>query len=119
MPERPERPEIPHERLEIAQTKSNQLADRAEKIGLYAQGTRLGVTEDGEHLIIVTDFIVGDVAFSPRVQDPEQEAMDDSFSTIEAASAKDDFAEYQRKLMEQFGHCFGQEDDPESETDAG
>lgn len=70
------------------------LEDEARKIGLYAQAMNVGTSHDpnsnehGEPVLIAT-FLLGDVAFSARVQDPEQAAVNDEFAKMESDVAND------------------------------
>lgn len=59
-----------------------------EKIGLYATPDS-HVELHGDRLVFVGSFRIGDIAFSQRVQNPEQAAFDDQFRAIEADSVAD------------------------------
>ena len=59
-------------------------------------------TVPGNSMLIV-DCLVGDVAFSDRVQDPAQQDWDRSFREIMRGAVANDFEEERRNLMKEFG----------------
>ena len=82
-------PEIPEEKFESLVDK---LADDSRKIGLYVNGVALNVDEDDTpdkmHMLVM-QFVIGDVAFSDRVQDPEADEFDLEFKKIEKGTIID------------------------------
>jgi hypothetical protein len=71
---------------EQAQALADAVVEAIEKIGLYAKHCHLAVTEpdpfDESHLMIHAVCTFGKVAFTPRVQNPEREELDDAFEQI-------------------------------------
>jgi hypothetical protein len=59
-------------------------------------------TVPGNSMLIV-DCHVGDLAFSPRVQDPDQQDWDRSFREISRGLVSENFEEERQKLMKEFG----------------
>lgn len=66
----------------------NRVVEACEKIGLYASGD-MTVESHGGRIVLLANFQIGDIAFSQRVQNPEQDAFDDQFRAIEADSVAD------------------------------
>lgn len=85
-------------RLEAARTATSVLEDEARKVGLYAQNVRMAVTEGAEHMVLIADFLIGDVAWSDRVQNPDMDETKDEFSKIESELTKDRFVELQEEM---------------------
>ncbi len=71
---------------EQAHALADAVIDGIEKLGLYAKHVHLAVTEpdpyDEAHLMIHAVFTFGKVAFTPRVQAPDEEKLDDEFGQI-------------------------------------
>jgi len=82
-------PEIPEEKFEALVDK---FADESRKIGLYVNGVALNVDEDDipdkKHMLVM-QFVIGDVAFSDRIQDPEADEFDLEFKKIEKGTIID------------------------------
>lgn len=100
-------PEIPEERLALLRDKSDALATGAEKFGLYNQGMQLGaavdpVTGENAQLMIVATFTIGDIAFSDRVQRPDQEAVNNDLAGIETDLVREaiEADEIRQRLLE-------------------
>lgn len=94
-------PEPNEELSSLLNSLGSELTDSARKLGLYAEHVSVGVTgnvppdsikdieslkkvvegDDGEVLVMVT-FAIGDVAYSKRIQDPEQDEIDDQVRTM-------------------------------------
>lgn len=66
----------------------SRVVEELEKIGLYADG-EVHVEGHGEHLALIGNFRIGDIAFSQRVQNPQQDAFDDQFRAIETDNLYD------------------------------
>lgn len=82
------------------QDKLDRLEASLRPIGLYVDVSR--VVSDGERTMVVVDALIGDVAYSARVQDPEQAQMDTSFRQIVAGDrvrAADDIREDLRRRL--------------------
>lgn len=93
------------EDLAVANGKADELNAAAQKVGLYMQGYKLGGVMDteGQHrLVIIADFVPGEVAWSTKVQDPEAARVDEEFRTIETVAGKDEYADYRAELAEDF-----------------
>lgn len=108
---------------EDAQRLMEELENAARKLGLYAENLAIGVPSggpyasllgDGEKVVVVAQFTVGDIAWSDRVQNPQQEDADMEFRKMAVDLEKDAFeakrAELERKLKEG-KPIFGDEDD--------
>lgn len=102
------------------------LQEEARKIGLYVSAAFLQpdpMTIPGEKTeprIIVT-FAVGDVAFSDRVQNPEQDEVEDQFRGIEHGMVRDQVEEIKgsgRDLLASL-RDIDNEDEEEEEPDGG
>lgn len=84
--EEPEEAHVPEEELQQLTTA---LEENARKRGLYLAGIAVSVVQDPENtgeptpLIVQATFQVGTVAFSTRVQDPEQDAVEDEVRGFE------------------------------------
>lgn len=97
-------PEIPEGRLALLREKSEAIAAAADKLGLYSTGMQLGaavdpVTGDNAQLMIVSTFAIGDLAFSKRVQQPEQEAVDNDVAGMETDLMRERLEELRRGLL--------------------
>lgn len=62
------------------------ITEEANGIGLYA-APMVQAHCQGDTMLLVMQFRIGDVAFLPRVQDPEQDKVDDTFRAIETDNA--------------------------------
>lgn len=84
------------------------LSDEARKLGLYQLG--FGFTADsgddedlpGEPVrhLLVMQFAIGDIAFSPRIQDPETDKVNDEFRKIESDSVEDEIEAIRRQYLQ-------------------
>lgn len=93
--------DVPEEKLkELADV----LSDKSRKIGLYSLG--VGFIEDpdseegepSQHTLVM-QYQIGDIAFSPRVQDPETDQMNDEFRKIATATIDDDVEEIKKRYL--------------------
>ena len=74
---------------------ADRLKEKAEKIGLYMQDASIATPDpdaaeeaqlrpdsiiqsiqEGKHFMLLTTFVIGDLAFSKRVQEPDQHEVD-------------------------------------------
>jgi hypothetical protein len=83
-----------------------ELENRSRKIGLYLKSAGLHVETAEEDEIpedpkLVVIFGIGDIAFSPRVQDPEQEKVDNQFRQIASGTLSDDIDEIKRRYLKE------------------
>lgn len=64
-----------------------EVLEKIKKLGLYCKGAHVAVAEDNfndePNLMIHAIFTFGKVVFTPRVQNPEQDVVDDEFKIIE------------------------------------
>lgn len=82
-----------------------EVLEKIKKLGMYCKGSHVAVEEDGfddePNLLIHAIFTFGKVAFTPRVQNPEQDAVDDEFKIIERyeseATAQDIVESFKRE----------------------
>lgn len=91
--------DIPPERIEAAQNAASLLEDGARKVGLYAQQVRLGANEDGSRMVLMADFLIGDVAWSDRIQHPERYDDTTTFKQIERDLMTDKFTELRDEMQ--------------------
>ena len=83
------------------------LEDRARKLGLYMEQSGVVPPPDfdgegtPEYLIVAADFMIGDVAWSARVQDPEQHAIDKDFKGLQDDLEHSSFDEMRERLEQQ------------------
>lgn len=104
-PEEPELPpEIPEEKLRPFLEK---FTDEARKLGLYVEAMAVNIDahepddpayHEPRH-ILVTQFIIGDHAFSATVQDPETDKMNHEFRKIESGSVNDAIEDIRKKYQ--------------------
>lgn len=66
------------------------LDDELRRIGLYLETTQVIEAPHGES-VLYCEVLVGDVAFTTRVQDPEQSDVDKEFKRIERSAVQDTF----------------------------
>lgn len=114
-------PDIPEEKFKDL---IDELTNRARKIGLYLTGVSFHVdvtndqpeqedptvgpveeqlpdTEeitDKKHLLVMA-FQVGDIAFAPRVQDPETDKFNDEFRKIDSHATYEEFEAIRNKYL--------------------
>lgn len=82
---------------EMVEALVRRVVEACEKIGLYASDT-IQVESHSGRLVVLANFQVGDIAFSQRVQNPEQDAFDDQFRAIEADSVADQAEDIRNKF---------------------
>lgn len=75
-----------------------------EKIGLYGS-PHVAVDVDQGKVCLFMSFEIGDLAFSKRVQNPEQDKVDSQFHQIETEAVRDRFQAIKDKFS-------GPKDDP-------
>lgn len=112
--EYPEMPVPTPEQFSHARELEDKLRFAAQRIGLYSTDITLAsaVGLDGKaQVMLLTTFTPGDVAWSARIQEPEQHKMDEEFRSIEDDLAEDEFEQYRRQLAKERGI--------EEETDDG
>lgn len=78
-------------------TVATTLADSLRQIGLYANEGRFLSRDDGRVFLAVS-VDIGDVAFTTRVQDPEQAQFDDQFRQVATEVVDDDFLETRERM---------------------
>lgn len=67
------------------------LADELRKLGVYIDAARVVPDPEGR-LILVLDGLIGDQAFSDRVQDPQADSIDDQFRRMQVEGDQASFA---------------------------
>lgn len=93
--------EFPHEQLEKARAAAEKLEDAARQIGLYLKITDYGIVEgeDGSpQVAIIANFLIGDLAWSDRVQDPAAEADMDQVAAMETALMREKAQELRDRM---------------------
>lgn len=76
-----------------------QIEDKARQMGLYYDSARAVMLPDGE-LVLMVDFILGDVAFSDRVQNPQRYSTDTLLRTMEKGQQDDDFLNERERIKQ-------------------
>lgn len=75
------------------------LENETRKIGLYMDYARvMPGDEEGTKLMVHTSFLVGDIAWSTRVQDPDQHEIDKQFQSVTDGLEDEQLNEVRRKL---------------------
>lgn len=76
------------------------VADKAERLGLYIEGSQIVPmdTPMGPQPGLVCIFKVGDVAFTDRVQQPEQNESDDQLRVMQQQMAETDYEETKERI---------------------
>lgn len=69
-------------------------------VGLHATNIRFAQDPDSGQHYILGSFMIGDLATSDRVQNPEGEQVRDEFTAISQDLVDDYIAEVQRKLQQ-------------------
>lgn len=72
------------------------LAEELPQLGIYPE-PHVSVERHGDHVALTMNFVVGDVAFTPRVQDPQQDEFNDQFRKLENDSLRDRVEEIKEK----------------------
>lgn len=100
------------ELLSALRDAGEKLGPAAQKIGLYLQGFRIAQRESDEGMkwVIIGDFLMGDVALSDRIIQPEAHDMDEQFRGIVHGAENDEFEEYRAKLQKEIDGEGGDED---------
>jgi hypothetical protein len=84
---------------EVMTGKIEELEVAARSIGLYLDHAAVvQLPPDGKQLAIIGDFMIGDVAFTARVQDPEQEQVDRMFFDLTSGLGNDDFLDSREQI---------------------
>lgn len=74
-----------------------QVEDRARQMGLYYDNAHAMMLPDGE-LVLMVDFILGDVAFTDRVQNPDRYATDNMVGIMEKQYQGDEFLAQRERI---------------------
>lgn len=94
----------PFELVEKAKQATSDIDDGARKIGLYLQDSHLAVDpREPTKMVIVAQFLVGDVAFSDRVQNPVADEDLDQVKALESDLKKQEFEELRERLQQEHG----------------
>lgn len=73
-----------------------QIDDKARQMGMYSNEAH-GMQLPNGDMVLIVDFIVGDIAFTDRVQNPERYATDNAFRTMEKGMQSSEFlSEHER-----------------------
>ena len=82
---------------------ADMLEPELRRIGVYSDSTHVLEFPDGTPVLVI-DAYLGDVAFSKRVQDPEQHDFDREFKKMTLGTVADDFldarGEIERRIAE-------------------
>lgn len=102
--------EIPTE--EQVEALVTQVVDNVEKLGVYSDGPPVFMTHKDGRLGFVVQFTVGDVAFTKRVQNPQQDEIDSTFHKFQSDEVREKFESIKEKFRR------GRSDnDPENEQE--
>lgn len=92
-------PQPSFELIEGTKKAVGEMEDAARKLGLYLQDHQLAMDpRDPTKMIIIGQFLIGDVAWSDRVQNPQVDAETDQIKTMESDLAKQEFVELRERL---------------------
>lgn len=96
----PDVPEEFGEQVSLLQERSVDLDDDLRRLGLYMEaGQIVGVdTPLGPRPALAVVAVIGDVAFTGRVQDPEGAAFDQQFRVIEAEEGTNAFLDERERI---------------------
>lgn len=100
------------EDIQLAHAKGEQLAELAQKLGLYQQHFDLGVAKgpDGSmRMTVISTFSTGDITFSDRILHPQEADLNDEFIVMRTALEEEEFEEYRARLAREMG---GEGDEP-------
>lgn len=78
------------------------IEEAARKIGLYVDSSTITMVPGqygNPEPALVVDFLVGDIAFSKRVQDPDTDSFDRSFKELEVSMLDDEFLETRAQIQ--------------------
>lgn len=92
--------------LRISQSLSDVLDPLLREVGLYIDQTQMQRIENGPTMVMV-DCLVGDVAFTDRVQRPEQHDMDAEFRVMQRDLEEQRFADTKKALQEGTADLWG------------
>lgn len=81
---------------------ATRLADKTSRIGLHPLAHSVMVHEDSSAAVVMT-FNVGDLAWSDRVQNPQQEDVNAEFRELVQAEEERKFEEMQQRLKDKYG----------------
>jgi hypothetical protein len=96
----PDLPEEFGEHASLLQERTVDLDDDLRRLGLYMEaGQMIGVdTPMGPRPALALMTVIGDVAFTGRVQDPEAAAFDNQFRVIEAEEGTNAFLDERERI---------------------
>lgn len=88
--------------IQKAHAKAEQLAEVAQKFGLYQQHFDLGVAKNGQdglaRMTVISMFTTGDITWTDRILNPEEADLNDEFIVMRTAMEEDEFEEYRARL---------------------
>ncbi len=95
-------PEEFREALDALHERTDEIDDVARGLGLYIDQSNLVVvgTPRGMKAAMALDVVIGDVAFSPRVQNPQDYDIDKSFAQMQVNMADDDFLDSRTRIQQ-------------------
>lgn len=98
--DRPEIPEAFRQQADGLLEGAEKLDDAMRQIGLYVDHTHLVTidTPSGPQPALAVNLTIGDVAYSDRVQHPENYSMDQQFRVMEREMTGNDFEDIQAKM---------------------
>jgi hypothetical protein len=104
---------LSRETLDSAREAAEKLGELAHGLGLHIQQTDFGVTEgpDGPQVVVAANFLIGELAWSDRVQNPEAEVDTDVLADLETQIMRDKAAELRERMRRKpEGDASGSED---------
>lgn len=92
----------------------DQIEDEARKMGLYIDEAHVMRAQTGE-LVFVVQFLLGDIAFTERVQFPDKAATNSMVETMEKQLQQDTFLDERERLRKvlESGDVFAALDEPD------
>lgn len=99
-----------------ARTALERVEDTTRKIGLYVHQSQVALGPGGE-LVLLVDFLIGDVAFSDRVQDPQKQQDKQIVNTMERSMVADELIAARDRLernLKAGRNAYDDGDDPPS-----
>lgn len=97
---------------------AEQLEDKARKVGLYIRDFGIGTAHPGDPdapPVAIASFLIGDVAMSDRVQDPEKENINKEVHRMGTQLAQEEFETLREKLAREAGAATENEEADENE----
>lgn len=110
-------PEAIRDAADVLGERFKDVPDELRKIGLYLEGEPQLVMVPSQmgppRAALVAQFVIGRVAFSKRVQDPDTDQMNDQFRVMEVQAEDDAFLDERQRIAD----ALARGEDPYAVTD--